>query len=146
MYTVKVDSAGRIKLPTDFQEYFAALGHARFFITSLDRSLGVVYPVSLWRATEKFLEEYQDDPELADDAAFNAAELGGQAELDANGRLLLPAELRRELGIENGLVRLKAAGGRVEILSEQIFEARKERGKAVGTAGIARLRKAGMPK
>jgi len=146
MYTVKVDSAGRVKLPADFQAYFAALGHTKFFITSLDRNLGIMYPVSLWRATEKFLEDYQDDPELADDAAFNAAELGGQAELDGNGRLLLPAELRQELGIDEGPVRLKAAGERVEILSEKIFEARRERGKALGAVGIAKLRKAGMPR
>lgn len=146
MYAVKPDSAGRMKLPADFLEYFAALGHTKFFVTSLDRSLGTIYPLSLWRATEKFLENDQQDPELSQAAAFNAADLGGKAELDGNGRLLLPAELRKELGLENGPVRLKAAGECVDIFSEATYEALRERGKTVGPAGMAKLRQLGIPK
>ncbi len=146
MHTVKVDSAGRLKLPAEFLEYFAGLKHTRFFLTTLDTTLGLLYPVSVWRATEKFLEEYSEDPESADAVRFNAAAYGGESVLDGNGRVLIPAEMRQALGIENAPVRLKAVGQHVEILSEQLYESFKEKGKKVTAADIAKLRKAGLPK
>ncbi len=144
MYATRVDDKGRVKLPVDFQQYFASCGYAKFFITSLDRRIGQIYPIPVWRQNEKFLADYKEDPEMADNVAFNAADLGGQAEIDSQGRLLFPAELRRELGIENQPIRLFAADERVEILSDQIYEERKQRAKSAGSESVTKLRKAGL--
>jgi MraZ protein len=144
MYAARVDDRGRVKLPVDFQQYFAGLGEATFFITSLDRTIAQIYPISVWRQNEKFLAEFTEDPEIADNVAFNAADLGGQAELDGQGRLLFPAELRKELGIENSGVRLHVRDERVEVLSDAVYEERRQRAKAAGPADVTKLRKAGL--
>jgi len=144
MYPARVDEKGRVKLPADFQQFFAKLGVTEFFVTSLDRRIASIYTIPGWRQAEAFLENYPADPEMADDVAFNAADLGGQAELDNQGRLLVPAELRRELGIENQPVRLKAVGTRIDMLSDQMYEERKQRGKTAGSAAVTALRKAGL--
>jgi MraZ protein len=144
MYPARVDEKGRVKLPSDFQQFFAKLGVAQIFVTSLDRHIASIYTIAGWRQAEAFLENYPADPETADDVLFNAADLGGQAELDSQGRLLVPAELRRELGIESQAVRLQAVGTRIDILSDRMYEARKERAKAAGSAAVTALRKAGL--
>jgi MraZ protein len=144
LHPAKVDEKGRVKLPSDFQQFFAKLGVTEFFVTSLDRQIASIYTISGWRQAEAFLENYPADPDTADDVLFNAADLGGQAELDNQGRLLVPAALRRELGIENQPVRLKAVGTRIDVLSDQMYEERKQRAKAAGGAAVTALRKAGL--
>jgi MraZ protein len=144
LHAAKVDEKGRLKLPTDFQQFFAKLQVTELFVTSLDRHIASIYTLPGWRQAEAFLENYAADPETADDVLFNAADLGGQAEIDNQGRLLVPANLRRELAIENSPVRLKAVGTRIDILSDQMYEARKERAKAAGSAAVTALRKAGL--
>jgi MraZ protein len=49
MYPARVDEKGRLKLPADFQQYFADLGERKFFITSLVRRIAQIYPISVWR-------------------------------------------------------------------------------------------------
>ena len=125
MYPSRLDDKGRLKLPGAFQQYFSALREKKLFVTSLDRRTAQVYPMEVWRGNEKFFENYRDDVRLARNVAFNAADLGAESEMDGQGRILFSPELRRELGIENQPVRLYAYRGRIEILSEAIYEERK---------------------
>ena len=57
-------------------------------MTSLDRRIAQVYPIDLGTQTEKFLETYRGRSEAAENLAFNAADLGAQAEMDAQARIL----------------------------------------------------------
>ena len=57
--------------------------------------------------------------------AFNAADLGVETEMDAQGRITFPPELRRELGIEEQPVRLWGLKGRIDVLSEKLYEEKK---------------------
>ncbi len=45
--------------------------------------------------------------------------------MDAQGRILLPVELRRLLEIENQNVKLRAFKGHIEILNERVYQSRK---------------------
>jgi MraZ protein len=144
MYTTRVDDKGRIKLPVDFQECFAKAGYAQFFITSLDRVVGRLYPITLWRENLDFFANYLDDPESSEDVMFNADDLGGEAAIDGQGRVMLNAELRTELGLENQVIRLRGAGAYVELLSEAVYLKRKERAAASGSEAVSRLRRAGL--
>jgi len=143
-HAAKVDEKGRLKLPTDFQQFFTKLGVTEFFVTSLDRHIASVYTVPSWRQAESFLENYAADPEKADDVLFNANDLGGETGMDSQGRLLVPAELRRELGIENQPVRLKAFGTRIDILSDAMYAKRRERASAAGPQAVTDLRRDGL--
>ncbi len=144
MYPARLDDKGRVKLPAAFQQFFGALREKKLFVTSLDRRIAQIYPIAVWRENEKFFDTYRDDPRLARTVAFNAADLGAESEMDAQGRILFSPELRRELGIENQPVRLFAYKGRIEVLSEKIYEERKREAAQTAADDLAKLEAAGL--
>ncbi len=144
MYPGRLDEKGRVKLPTSFQQYFMALREKKLFVTSLDRRIAQIYPMEVWRQNEKFFETYRDDPKVARNVAFNAADLGSEVEMDNQGRILFSPELRRELGIENQPVHLFAYRGRIEVLSEKIYEERKKEAAMTAADDLSKLEAAGL--
>ena len=144
MYPSRMDDRGRVKLPVAFKEYLEKFENKRLFVTSLDRRIAQVYPMVLWKQTKKFLENFQDDPEAAENLAFNAADLGAEAEMDSQARVLFSPELRRELGLEDQPVHLYVFGGHIEVLNQAVYEERKRAATAKPVADMARLRQAGM--
>src|SRR5215469_13332871 len=144
MYPARLDDKGRAKLPTSFQQYFAALREKTLFVTSLDRRTAQIYPIAVWRENEKFFDSYREDPKIARNVAFNAADLGAESEMDAQGRVLFSPELRRELGLENQPVRLFAYRGRIEVLSEKIYEERRREAGQTAADDVAKLEGAGL--
>ena len=139
MYHARLDDRGRIKLPTDFQRFFEALREKKLFVTSVDRRIARIFPIAAWREYEKLLETYRDDPILARRIRFNAADLGGESEMDGQGRILFSPELRRELGIENQSVRIQRVQGWIEVLSEKIYEEMKKDAAQVTIDDVTRL-------
>ena len=77
-------------------------------------------------------------------AAFNANELGSEAEMDSQGRILLSPELRREVGIEDQAVRIFAHKGKIEILSEKVYQERKQEAAQLTDDDLAALQTAGL--
>jgi len=144
MYPARVDDKGRLKLPVGFQEYFAGLPEKKLFVTSLDRRIGQIYPIANWREAKKFLYGQTDNSKPARRIAFNAQDLGADSEMDNQGRVLLPPEMRRELGIENQSVRLFHYKGRIEILSETIYQERKREAAGSAEADLETLEGAGL--
>jgi MraZ protein len=144
MYPARLDDKGRVKLPASFQQFFAALREKKLFVTSLDRRTAQIYPMAAWRENEKFFDTYREDPRILRQVAFNAADLGAESEMDAQGRILFPPELRRELGIENQSVRLFAYRGRIEVLSEAIYEERKHEAAQTAVEDVSKLEAAGL--
>jgi DNA-binding transcriptional regulator/RsmH inhibitor MraZ len=144
MYPGRLDDKGRIKFPAAFQQYFSALPEKKLFVTSLDRRIAQIYPMEVWRQNEKFFQTYRDNPKLAKKVAFNAADLGIEAEMDAQGRVTFPPELRRELGLEDQTVRLYAYKGRIEVLSEKIYEEQKREALGTGPEDVETLETAGL--
>jgi len=144
MYPGRLDDKGRLKLPAHFQQYFAALREKKLFVTSLDRRIAQIYPIPVWRQNEKFFESYREDPVAARKVAFNAADLGAEAEMDSQGRILFSSDLRRELGIENQPVRLFAYRGRIEVLSEKLYEERKREAAQTAAEDVTKLEAAGL--
>jgi len=144
MYPARLDDKGRVKLPATFQQFFGALREKKLFVTSLDRRIAQIYPMAVWRENEKFFDSYRDEPRIMRNVAFNAADLGAESEMDGQGRILFPPELRRELGIENQPVRLFAYRGRIEVLSEPIYEERKREAAQTASEDVAKLEAAGL--
>ena len=144
MYPGRVDDKGRLKLPVGFQQYFSGLAEKKLFVTSLDRRIGQIYPIANWRESKKFLNEQREHQKAARNTLFIAQDLGADSEMDGQGRVLLPPEMRRELGIENQSVRLFAYKGRIEILSEAIYEQRKRQSAESAEADLETLEGAGL--
>jgi MraZ protein len=144
MYPGRLDDRGRVKLPTTFQEYIAALKDKKLFVTSLDRRTAQIYPIEEWRNNIKFFESFRDNVKLARSVAFNANDLGAEAEMDGQGRVLFSPELRRALEIENQPVRLMSYRGRIEVMSEKMYEEQKREAEKVSADDIASLEAAGL--
>ncbi len=132
IYPARVDEKGRLKLPSDFQQYlnatFAADGtDARVFITSLDLRIARIYPISVWKQNEMLLAQEKENPEAARRVVFLAKDLGGSSEVDSQGRVLMPAELRKMLNLEGQPVFLDCYKNRISVLSKEVFEEEQRR-------------------
>jgi transcriptional regulator MraZ len=144
IYPARVDEKGRLKLPAPFQQYLGSLGEQKVFITSFDVHTARIYPISVWRDNENFFDDFAEDPETAEDVAFMANDLGADSELDGQGRLLVPQELRRSLGIENQPVWLDCYKGRINVYSKQVYEERKSRASQGLAEKVRALEKKGL--
>lgn len=144
MYGARMDERGRVKLPTAFQEYLAGLDDQKLFVTSLDRSIARIYPIELWRETKKKLEDETEDVAAAENLLFNALDLGSEAEMDNQGRVLFSPELRRELTMEDQPVRVYANSGMIEVLSGAAYEQRKTKAMATTDQDRAAMKKRGV--
>jgi DNA-binding transcriptional regulator/RsmH inhibitor MraZ len=131
-------------MPAAFQQYISALSEKKLFVTSLDRRIAQIYPMEVWRANEKFFENYREEPAKAKKVHFNAQDLGAEVEMDAQGRITFPPELRRELILEDQTIRLYAYRGRIEVLSERLYEERKREGIATEPKDVETLETAGL--
>lgn len=143
-YPARLDDKGRLKLPADFQQFFSVLREKKLFVTTLDEHTAQVYPMQIWRQNEKFFESYRDDPRAARLLAFRAAHFGGEAEMDSQGRILFPPELRRKLGIENQPVRIYAYRGRINVLSEEAYAKQLEESEQLSGEALDKLETAGL--
>ena len=123
----KVDDKGRLKLPVEMQRYLTQLGEEKVFCTSFDERIARIYPISAWKQVEDLLRNAGEDAEAAEDLWFTANDLGGDSELDGQGRLLVPAELRRALNLENAQVYLEHFKGHIKMFGEQVYNERKQR-------------------
>lgn len=144
IYTARVDEKGRLKLPVDMQHLLNAFGEQKVFITSLDELTARIYPITIWRENERILAESTDDPEGAADIAFLANDLGADSELDGQGRVLIPTELRRQLKLEAEPVWLECYQGGINIYNKDVYEARKMRARENRDEKLAAFRKKGL--
>lgn len=126
-YQARVDEKGRLKLPAVFQQYLTDLNEPKVFITSLDTLTGRIYPISVWKGNENLFEANSEDPDAAADVAWVANHFGADSEVDGQGRVLVPTELRRHLKIENEQVWLDCYKGRINIYSGAEYEKRRLR-------------------
>lgn len=126
-FQARLDEKGRLKVPSAIQGYLRELGDTKVFITTLNLRTARVYPLSTWRVNENFFEDFKDNPQAAEDVHFVAQELGADSEIDGQGRILFPTELRRRLGMENQPVWLVHYRGGFTVYSKEVHEQRMQR-------------------
>jgi len=114
------------------------------YLTSLDRRVAQLYPIAEWRANEKFFDDFQEDPEAAENIAFNASDLGADVEMDGQGRVIVHPDLRRALGMEGQELHLMAYKGHVEILTETVYQEQKTKAAAKTAEDLNVLKKRGL--
>jgi MraZ protein len=117
-----VDDKGRLKLPAEFTEYLGKIGVTRVFITTVDFRQVRIYPLSLWQRNENLFDGAGEHSGQAERLARLAKHFGGDAEIDKTGRVLLPALLRQEMGLEKQAVCVDAYGGRINVVLKKIHD------------------------
>ncbi len=122
--SARVDEKGRLKLPAAITQYLGALGDGKVFVTTLNASTVRIYPISVWQQTEAMLEESGDDTDVREDVAFIAYHYGADSDIDSQGRVLVPTELRRVLKLENEQVYLRCFKQRIDVIGREVYEQR----------------------
>ncbi len=127
IFSAKCDDKGRLKLPAEFVAYLKALEVEKVFITTVDLKLARLYPKQAWESNQNLFENAGDDAEIAQDVAFIANLYGAYSEIDGNGRVLVPTELRRKLELENQTVWLDYYNGRINAFGKKVYDERMQR-------------------
>jgi MraZ protein len=140
----RVDEKGRLKLPAAMAQYLEAIGERKVFITTQNLQTALIYPISVWRETEKMLQEAGEDTDAREDVAFVANHYGEDAEMDAQGRVLLPTTLRRDLELEKDDVSLLFYKQRIEVFGSRVYAERLARAKTNLAEKVGALQKKGM--
>jgi MraZ protein len=117
-----VDDKGRLKLPAKVVEYLAASGVTNVFITTVDFRQVRIYPLSVWKRNENLFQNAGENSAAVERFARLAKHYGGDAEIDKSGRVLLPAPLREEMGLEKQPVVVDVHNGRVNVVSKKIHD------------------------
>ncbi|MBV8829684.1 MAG: hypothetical protein JO217_09405 [Acidobacteriaceae bacterium] len=140
----RVDEKGRLKLPVSVTQYLEALGERRVFITTLNTSTALIYPMSVWRETEKMLGEPGEDADIREDVAFIANHYGEDSDIDGQGRVLMPTTLRRDLELEKDDVHLLFYKGRIEVFGSKVYAERLSAARSNLSEKVSALAKKGL--
>lgn len=123
----KVDDKGRLKLPVDIERYLQARGVTKMFVTSFDGRTALIYSDSDWEEVVATLEAPSPNAKSAATLIHRANHYGDDVTVDNQGRVLIPPDLRREMGVENQPVRMQCVKRHIEVYSEAVNEARLNR-------------------
>ncbi len=127
IFQAKCDDKGRLKLPSEIVGYLKAQEVERVFITTVDLKLIRIYSETVWEGNQKNLAQPGENTKIAQDIAFIANLYGGLSEIDDNGRVLIPTELRRKLEVEGQPVWLDVFGGRINVFGKKVYDERMHR-------------------
>lgn len=118
----KVDDKGRLKLPSGSLEWCKKSNVLNVFITTLDKQTVRIYPIPVWKSTLSLLESAGPNAKIGADLARIAKKYGGDAEIDAQGRILLPAALRSLLSLESQGVAVEHVAGRIDLMTKAVYD------------------------
>jgi MraZ protein len=98
-----IDDKGRLKLPTRLKSQIEEWFGASVFVTSIAPHEIRVYPLPVWEELEqRFLARPSMDPLVQ--RLLEHANYGQEDEMDAQGRVLVPALLREAIGMSGEVV------------------------------------------
>jgi MraZ protein len=120
-HITRVDEKGRLKLPAEFKRQIDEEYGGQFYITSRDGKVGEIHPMREWEEFEK---------KLAAVPSFNPAKqkllkwinyFGQTAEMDGQGRVLLPQTLREKANLMAEVV-VSGNEGHLKVENHQGYE------------------------
>jgi len=91
---VKIDQMGRLKIPAALVNGFKEMGTG-FFITSEDGQCARIYSLRVWGEIEKHLVRMSLHNRNMQKLLLRAKYYGQTVNMDAHGRVLIPAMLRK---------------------------------------------------
>ena len=117
-----VDDKGRLKLPAEFVAYLKAVDGVKVFITTVDFRQVRIYPLPVWKRNADLFDNAAENAAAAERLERIAKAFGGDAEVDGSGRVLLPAALREEMGLEKQAVMVDVHKGRLNVMSKKVHD------------------------
>ena len=98
-YTARIDSKGRLKVPTAFRRYIEEKYGAEFYVTSLMGDCVRLYPLPEWETIEQRLALLPSMDPARRKFLDRTNYYGQQAALDTQGRILIHPLLRKSAGV-----------------------------------------------
>ncbi|HEY0564317.1 MAG TPA: division/cell wall cluster transcriptional repressor MraZ [Terriglobales bacterium] len=140
-YPTRVDEKGRIKVPADFKRLVDEKYGNKFYITSKDGQVAEIYPLEEWEKIEQQLAKIPSMNEARKKFLNKVNYYGQMAEIDNQGRLLLPQILREsanlmgDVTVQGNLTYLEVRNrAMADALAKEAFTA--EDAKVLETLGI----------
>jgi MraZ protein len=127
-HPARVDEKGRLKIPADFKAMLQGDpdGKQVFYITSKDGKRAEVWPLQAWEEVEARLAKIPDLNPAKQKFLDVTSYYGQMAEMDNQGRLLIPQVLRESAQVgHNGVADVVVFGkqGYLEVANRAMFEA-----------------------
>lgn len=125
-HTAKIDDKGRLKIPNAFRTLIEAEHGAELFVTSLTGDDVRVYPMPIWTALEERLGRMPSTHPARLRFSDRVNYFGQAAEIDAQGRVVIPARLRESAGM-SGEVDVLGQYDRLDVWNHERFVAKLHR-------------------
>src|SRR6185437_4394941 len=93
-HPTRVDEKGRLKLPAEFKRHIEEKYGNKFYITSRDGKTAEVHPIEEWEKFEQKLMQMPNSNPAKKKLLNLVGYYGQMAEVDTQGRVLLPQILR----------------------------------------------------
>jgi MraZ protein len=119
-HPTRVDEKGRLKLPAEFKRRVDEVYGPVFFITSMDGKRALIYPLKEWEAIEALLAKMSPMDRVRRKFQDVTNFYGQMAEMDAQGRLLIPQKLR-DLAKVTGDVEVLGSQTLLEVVNSEVF-------------------------
>ncbi len=103
-HPTRVDEKGRLKLPAEFKRVVEEKYGVQFYITSKDGRVAEVYPMQEWEEMEAKLAKIPNFNPAKKKLLDRVNYFGQVAEMDAQGRILLPQILRETAKVTGDVV------------------------------------------
>jgi len=103
-HTARVDEKGRLKLPVEFKRPLTENYGSLFYITSKDGKVAEIYPLKEWEKVEEKLAAIPSFHPAKKKLMDRVNYYGQTAEIDTQGRLLLPQILRESANLMTDVV------------------------------------------
>ncbi len=139
-HPTRVDEKGRLKLPADFRSQLEDGPEAKqvFYITSKDGERAELWPIKAWEEIEAVLAKVPSTNPAKRKFLDVTNYYGQMAEMDNQGRLLLPQILRDKAGL-TAEVLVYGSQKFLEVLSRPTVEAQPQTLSAEDMAGLSEL-------
>ena len=108
----KIDTKGRLKVPTEFRRILDDGYGPEVFITSVVGRSATLYPLAVWEGIERKLSEVPSSDRAKQRFLERVNYFGQQLRLDAQGRVVIPQILRERAEMIGEVV----VSGRLEYL------------------------------
>ena len=125
-YSAKIDDKGRLKLPNAFRSSIEGQHGSGLYVTSLTGDSVRVYPMPVWLALEERLSRVPSTHPARSRFLDRVNYFGAPAELDSQGRVLIPFRLREAASMA-GDVDVLGQYNYLEVWNHDRFLARMQR-------------------
>ena len=98
-YTARIDSKGRLKVPTPFRRQIEEKHGTEVYVTSLTGESVRIYPLPEWESIEQRLQLLPSMDPARRKFLDRTNYYGQQSTLDAQGRVLIHPLLRKSAGV-----------------------------------------------